>query len=149
MPLAIVELGSNSCVLLAKEGGLELDYNVIKADGVPRELVQPIWTGDIFYATVIGMTTVYVTHDQREALTIVILLLIVPVGWLFLLSFTGEQGVFSLAHYQRLLHPVCRTSRRTPTGVRPARPAWCCGGSVSITLLVIAHLFGEQKQARR
>ena len=42
------------------------------------------------------------------ALGIVTLLLIVPVGWLFFLSFTGEHGQFSLEHYQRLAHPVYR-----------------------------------------
>ena len=63
----IVELGSNSCVLLEKEGGLEkLDYNVINADGVPKQLVQPTWIGDIFYGTVIGWNTETVSKPPKN-----------------------------------------------------------------------------------
>ena len=52
-------------------------------------------------------------HAQRErrallglaspAVLIVLAIMVVPVGWLFYLSFIGDSGHFSLEHYQRML----------------------------------------------
>ena len=51
----IVELYSGQCQQAADEGLLEpLDYNVIKADGIPKELVQSHWVGFTAYSTVMA-----------------------------------------------------------------------------------------------
>jgi putative spermidine/putrescine transport system substrate-binding protein len=51
----IVELYSGQCQQAADEGLLEpLDYNVIKADGIPKELVQSHWIGFTAYSTVMA-----------------------------------------------------------------------------------------------
>lgn len=51
----IVELYGGQCQQAANEGLLEpLDYNVIKADGVPKNLVQPNWIGLDAYSSVLA-----------------------------------------------------------------------------------------------
>lgn len=51
----IVELYGGQCQQAASEGLLEpLDYGVIKADGVPQELVDPHWIGFTAYTNVIA-----------------------------------------------------------------------------------------------
>jgi putative spermidine/putrescine transport system substrate-binding protein len=51
----IVELYGGGCQQAANEGLLEpLDYKVINADGVPKELVQEHWIGFDAYSTVIA-----------------------------------------------------------------------------------------------
>jgi len=51
----IVELYSGQCQQAADEGLLEpLDYNVIKADGIPKDLVQSHWIGFTAYSTVMA-----------------------------------------------------------------------------------------------
>ena len=49
------------------------------------------------------------------ALLIVVMTILVPVGWLFWLSFTADDGSLSLEHYRRMLeHPsYARTFRIT------------------------------------
>lgn len=37
------------------------------------------------------------------ALLLVLIVMILPVGWLFWLSFTGDDGSFSLEHYERMI----------------------------------------------
>lgn len=37
------------------------------------------------------------------ALLLVLVIMVLPVGWLFLLSFLGDDGGFTLEHYQRML----------------------------------------------
>ena len=37
------------------------------------------------------------------ALLVVLLIMVLPVGWLFYLSFIGSEGQFSLENYQRML----------------------------------------------
>lgn len=37
------------------------------------------------------------------ALLLVLIVMVLPVGWLFWLSFTGDDGSFSLEHYQRMV----------------------------------------------
>jgi putative spermidine/putrescine transport system substrate-binding protein len=51
----VVELYGGQCQQAANEGLVEpLDYNVIKADGIPKELVQEHWIGFDAYSTVIA-----------------------------------------------------------------------------------------------
>lgn len=51
----VVELYSGQCQQAADEGLLEpLDYNVIKADGIPKELVQSHWIGFTAYSSVLA-----------------------------------------------------------------------------------------------
>lgn len=45
-------------------------------------------------------------------LLLVSLVLFVPIGWLFFLSFTGSEG-FTLEHYERMLNPVYRITFAT------------------------------------
>ena len=37
------------------------------------------------------------------SILVIILIIIVPVGWLFYLSFTGKGGDFSLANYEKMI----------------------------------------------
>ena len=49
------------------------------------------------------------------ALLLVLVIMVIPVGWLFWLSFVGDDGGFSLEHYQRMLDSksYARTFRTT------------------------------------
>ncbi len=49
------------------------------------------------------------TREQRQLLSlavpasiIILLIIVIPVGWLFYLSFVGSDGHFTLAHYQKM-----------------------------------------------
>ncbi|WP_342640583.1 polyamine ABC transporter substrate-binding protein [Rhodoligotrophos ferricapiens] len=54
----VVELYSGQCQQAANEGLLEpLDYNVIKTDGIPKDLVQSHWVGFTAYSTVLAYNT--------------------------------------------------------------------------------------------
>jgi len=51
----VVELYGGQCQQAADEGLTEpLDYNVINADGVPKDLIQPNWLGFTAYSTVMA-----------------------------------------------------------------------------------------------
>jgi putative spermidine/putrescine transport system substrate-binding protein len=51
----VVELYGGQCQQAANEGLLEpLDYNVIHADGIPKNLVQPNWVGFTAYSSVLA-----------------------------------------------------------------------------------------------
>ncbi|TXH35525.1 MAG: ABC transporter substrate-binding protein [Rhodospirillaceae bacterium] len=51
----VVELYAGQCQQAADEGLIEpLDYNVIKTDGVPKQLVQSHWVGFTAYSTVLA-----------------------------------------------------------------------------------------------
>jgi putative spermidine/putrescine transport system substrate-binding protein len=54
----VVELYAGQCQQAANEGLIEpLDYNVIRTDGVPKELVQSHWVGFTAYSTVLAWNT--------------------------------------------------------------------------------------------
>ena len=52
----IVELYGGQCQQAAAEGLVEpLDYSVINADGVPKDLADPHWIGFTAYSTVLAL----------------------------------------------------------------------------------------------
>ncbi|MGF7159795.1 putative spermidine/putrescine transport system substrate-binding protein [Rhodoligotrophos appendicifer] len=54
----VVELYSGQCQQAANEGLLEpLDYKVINADGIPKDVVQPYWVGFTAYSSVLAYNT--------------------------------------------------------------------------------------------
>jgi putative spermidine/putrescine transport system substrate-binding protein len=54
----VVELYAGQCQQAANEGLIEpLDYNVINADGIPKDLVQSHWVGFTAYSTVLAWNT--------------------------------------------------------------------------------------------
>jgi putative spermidine/putrescine transport system substrate-binding protein len=54
----LVELGADECARGTKEGLFEkLDYNLIKADGIPEKLVREDWIGIAYYSVVLIYNT--------------------------------------------------------------------------------------------
>jgi putative spermidine/putrescine transport system substrate-binding protein len=54
----VADLGGASCARGSAEGLFEkLDYKIIQADGIAKEMVHPDWIGVIYYSTVIAWNT--------------------------------------------------------------------------------------------
>ena len=50
---------------------------------------------------------------SSPGLLLICVIVFIPIGWLFSLSFTGDAGGLSLEHYERLLHPAYLKSFET------------------------------------
>jgi putative spermidine/putrescine transport system substrate-binding protein len=54
----VVVLGSDECAAGSNEGLFEeLDYSIIKAEGLPPEAINPHWIGEAYYSTVLAWRT--------------------------------------------------------------------------------------------
>ena len=77
------------------------------------------------------------------ALLIVVVTILVPVGWLFWLSFTADDGSLSLEHYRRMLeHPSYARTFRITFEVEPLTTAICIAARLSAGLRPVAACRG-------
>ncbi|WP_374441427.1 ABC transporter permease [Stella sp.] len=60
------------------------------------------------------------------AVLLIGLVIFLPIGWLFALSFQNEQGAFTLDHYARMLHPAYTRSFQTTLELSFLVTGICC-----------------------